>query len=661
MTAHKSQNANPDARKAAIAQVNSAAERVLISLVRSQTIDLFAGNMSDDLRTTLEGLRERSPDAVKVAVDGVQRTASDDGYEVILDRARGERLVILDADAGPFKRTLGGGLCNLAKDLEIILDVLGDVTEDGAGRPRPQPRPKVDYLTWADAADSFAGQVVDGASRTSLIFRGEGFDKLILTQRGPSYNSDAIDLWQTEQDFLGSGDDFIFVGQEPSDSEKFDLIWKRKLKDKGLKVFWLVGGNQLKKLYTEYRHFLSIADVVSLNLAEAAQFFGFEPLRRKHKDAAELRVMYAREISRRVLEDGANHVIITDGAKGAALARKARGGRVEFVYSPLIQENSIEVDRTVQEDTGCGDSFAASIAAYYLMSGSALKLNQAANFAHYIAGIIFQRARPNLTDKDRGFVEYAYHKATTSGAFVGKHETFDRDVCQIRPAPISPRGPSRNVLVLVVGGNPADPDHPRITGAGAALANLAQKCQDGSYTLSPLIRVVVRQVEHGGGLDRADMVAVTKTEMTRMADLGLFCKEVGDLESETGTRHGVLKADLAGFEGVSVLRVTLLEALEILSSEDFAEMFGDIKLWHFPTEDVDERLVWHAKSWGISLEQSREIIRQSLRDYVVQAQRPQFRFGRVSATTREDFEAEMTDQLILRLDALLAGVFRGQV
>jgi hypothetical protein len=104
----------------------------------------------------------------------------------------------------------------------------------------------------------------------------------------------------------------------------------------------------------------------------------------------------------------------------------------------------------------------------------------------------------------------------------------------------------------------------------------------------------------------------------------------------------------------------MLEALEILSSEDFAELFGDIKLWHFPTEDVDERLVWHAKTWGVSREQSRSIIRQSLRDYVVQAQRPQFRFGRVSATTREEFEVEMTDQLILRLDALLAGVFRNR-
>ncbi|MBL4613914.1 MAG: carbohydrate kinase family protein [Magnetovibrio sp.] len=643
-------------RNAAIAQINHAPERVLISLVRSQTIDLFAGKMSDDLRLTLEALRQRAPDAVKVAVDTVRRTKKDDGYEVILDAARGERLVIADGDAGPFTRTLGGGLCNLSKDLELILDVLSDVADDGEA----QLRPKIDYLTWADASDSFPGQAVTGTSRTSLIFQADGFDKLILTERGPSYDADKIDLWQTERDFLGAGDDFIFVGQEPEDSEKFDLIWQRKLKNKGLKVFWLVGGNQLKKLYTQYRHFLSIADVVSLNLAEAAQFFGFEPLRPKHKDAAELRIMYAREISRRVLEDGANHVIITDGAKGAALARKARGGRVEFVYSPLLQENAIAVDANVREDTGCGDSFAASIAAHYLMSGPNLKLNQAANFAHYIAGILYQRARPNLMDKDRGFVEYAFHKAQSSGAFTGKHETFDRDECQIRPALILPRGPSRSVLVLVVGGNPADPEHPRIAGAGAALASLAQKCRDGSYSLSPLIRVVPRQITHDAAQERPDMQSLSAPEMSRMIDTGKFCKEIGDLESDTAMRHGVLKTDLTGFEGVCVLRVTLLETLEILSSEDFAEMFGDIKFWHFPTEDVDERLVWHTKTWGVSREQSREIIHQSLRDYVVQAQRPQFKFGRVRATSREDFEAEMTDQLILRLDALLAGVFRGQ-
>ncbi|MCW8915163.1 MAG: carbohydrate kinase family protein [Magnetovibrio sp.] len=644
-----------DARKAAIAEINRTPEQVLISLVRSQTIDLFASSLSDPLRNTLEELRSRAPDAVKVAVDGISRTTNDDGYEITLDATRNERLIVSDADAGPFTRTLGGGLCNLSKDLEIILDVLGDVSEGGDAKPRP----KIDYLTWADAADSFQGQTVEGTSRTSLIFQDANFEKLILTERGPNFNKDAIDLWQTEVDFLGDGDDFIFVGQEPANSQKFDLIWERKLKNKGLKVFWLVGGNQLKRLYTEYRHFLSIADVVSLNLAEAAQFFGFEPLRNKHKDASELRIMYAREISRRVLEDGANHVIITDGAKGAALARKARGGQVEFVYSPLIQENGITVDNDVREDTGCGDSFAASIAAYYLMAGQSLKLNQAANFAHYIAGIIYQRARPNLMDKDRGFVEYAFHKAESSGAFVGKHETFDRDICQIRPSPIPTRGPSRNVLVLVVGGNPADPEHPRITGAGAALANLAQKCQDGSYSMSPLIKVVPRQTTHQGAQDRPDMKAVSTVEMNRMVDMGKFCKEIGDLDADTQVRHGVLKSDLIGFEGVCVLRVSLLETLEILSSEDFAEMFGDIKFWHFPTEDVDERLVWNTKTWGVSREQGHEIIRQSLRDYVVEAQRPQFKFSRVRATTREAFEDEMTDQLILRLDALLAGVFRG--
>ncbi|MBF0247879.1 MAG: carbohydrate kinase family protein [Alphaproteobacteria bacterium] len=642
------------ARAAAIRELNSRPERVLISLVRSQTMDLFAGGLTDDLRGALEVLRGRAPDGVKVAVDAIRRTPAGDGYEIVLNALGDEKITIADADAGPFNRTLGGGLCNLSKDLEIILDVLCD-GEDGSSR-----RPRIDYLTWKDAADTFPGQAVDGTSRTSLIFRGEGFDKLILTERGPSYDDDAIDLWRTEREFLGDSNDFVFVGQEPADSEKFDHILRLKLKNKGLKVFWLVGGNQLKKLYTEYRHFLAIADVVSLNLAEAAQFYGFEPLQAKHKDASELRVMYAREISRRVLEDGANHVVITDGAKGAALARKARGGRVEFVYSPLIQENSIAVDPAVREDTGCGDSFAAAIAAYYLAAGPGLKLNQAANFAHYIAGIIYQRPRPNLTDKDRGFVEFAYHKAKASGAFVGKHETFVRDVCQIRPAPIPPRGPATNVLVMLVGGDPSDPEHPRITGAGAAVETFARMCQDGGYSLAPLVRVVPRLVVNPAAKGRAGMRAVDDAEMTRLIDTRQLCKEIGSLDSGVRNRHGVLCDDLTGFEGVHVIRVSLLEALEILSSEDFAERFSDIKLWHFPTEDVDERLVWHTKDWGVSREQSREIVRQTLRDYIVAAQGPQFRFGRVRATNRADFEAEMSDQLILRLDGLLAGIFRGR-
>ncbi len=650
-------SAKPDnsERDAAIARINHHPDRVLISLVRSQTIDLFAGNLSDDLKGTLEKIRQRAPDAVKVAVDSISRTPKDDGYEVVLDLAGKETLSISDKDAGPFTRTLGGGLCNLSKDLEIILDVFQDKGVGG----RKAKRQRIDYLTWEDAADTFPGTIVPGRSRSSLIFRGEGFEKLILTERGPTFDTDDIDLWRSEHDFLGNGDDFIFIGQEPADSKKFDLIMERKLKNKGLKVFWLVGGNQLKKLYTEYRHFLSIADVVSLNLAEAAQFFGFEPLRRKHKDASELRVMYAREISRRVLEDGANHVLITDGAKGASLARKARGGRVEFVYSPLIQENSIEVDPNVREDTGCGDSFAAAVAAHYLAFGPSLKLNQAANFAHYIAGIIFQRPRPNLTDEDRGFVEFAFNKAKESGAFVGKHEIFERDDCQIRPAPVPYKGGRRNVLVLILGGDPSDPEHPRITGAAAAMGNLARICQDGSYALAPLVRVVPRLSTHPEANRQPDFRPVTEAEMNRLVKKGLFCKEIGGFDADTPFRHGVLTEDLKDFEGVCVLRVTLLEALEILSSENFAELFSDIKYWHFPTEEVDERLVWHTKTWGVSREQSREIICQTLRDYVVRALSPQFRFSRIRATNREGFEREMTDQLILRLDALLVGLFRG--
>ncbi|GAB6052272.1 hypothetical protein JCM17960_10920 [Magnetospira thiophila] len=639
---------SPEARAEAVRQLNSRSGRVLISLVRSQTVDLFAGKLDLALRPELEALRQRSPDGVKVAVDRIEHDGT--AYVVTVDAAAGQTLRIEDTAAGLYSRTLGGGLCNLSKDLEVILDVLCEGQET---------RPRADYLTWADAGDTFPGTAVPGRSRTSLIFQDTGFEKLIITERGPTYDAEAIDLWQQELDFYGRGNDVLFVGQEPMDSRKFEAIMQRKLKDKGLRVFWLVGGNQLKQLYTEYRSFLSIVDVVSLNLGEAAQFFAFEPLGRRHKDATELRIMYAKEISRRILDYGANYVVITDGAKGASLARKARGGQVEFVYSPLIQENSIEVDANVREDTGCGDSFAASIGAYFLTGGPIFKLNEAANFAHYIAGIIYQRARPHLTDKDSGFVEYALTKARASGAFVGKHETFKRNVCQIRPAIIIPRGPRNNVLVLVLGGNPADPDQPAVTGAGAAVENLAQSIDRNAYALGPLVRVVPRVIAHPRARGRAGMVALEPEDMQQRIESGLFCPGIGDLEGRTGTLNGVLEADLSGHEGVYVLRAGFLEALEILSSEDFAELFSDIKIWHFATENIDERLVWHTKRKGVSREQSQEVMRQALRDNMIRAQEPQVRFAWAQATNLDDFEREMSEELIRRLDALLAGVFRG--
>lgn len=636
-----------DARAAAIRDLNAPTRDVLISLLRSQTVDLYAARLSEPLRAALEALRARAPDAVKVAVDAIHPL--EDGYEVVLDSAAGTTLQITEGDAGPFTRTLGGGLCNLSKDLEVILDALYD--EDDDSRPRPH------YLTWQDGGEAFPGTLVEGRSRTSLIFRTENFEKLILTERGPSYDATAIDLWQQEQEFYRNPNAFLFIGQEPVDSRKFAYILERKVKEKGSHVFWLVGGNQLKKLYTEYRQFLSIVDVVSLNLQEAAHFFAFEPLRRRHRNATELRIMYAKEISRRVLDYGANHVVITDGAKGASLARKARGGKVEFVYSPLIHENSIEVDPGVREDTGCGDSFAAAIAAYYLASRHHFKMNEAANFAHFIAGIIYQRRRPNLTEKDKGFVEYALHKARDSGAFVGKHETFNRDTCQIRPAPVVPRGPRRNVLVLILGDDPSDPDQPSITGADIALEALARQCRSGTYALAPLIRIVPRLSVGRAAAGRLTLRQVERPDMMRLIDTGQLCKELGTHDA-SGPWNGILAEDLRGHEGVYLLRVTLLEALEVLSSEDFAELFSDIKLWHFATENVDERLVWFTKTRGVSRDQSQEIIRQALRDNLIRAQSPQVRFAGAQATNLDDFERELTEQLILRLDALLAGVFR---
>lgn len=634
-------------KKKAIEQLNKKSEKVLISLLRSQTFDLYANKVAEDLIEPLEKLRRKTLDNTKLSVDHSQYL--DNGYLVTVDRTAKEELFISDQQTGGYHKTLGGGLCNLSKDLEIILGILD---------PHQNRCPPLNFLTWSDAAAEIQGETVEGESRTSIIFQDKDFEKLIVCERGPTYDASKIDPWEKEKAFYKNNGNFIFVGQEPYDSEKFDYIRKCKLVNSNLKVFWLVGGNQLKQLYTDYKDFLAVVDVVSFNLAEAAQFFGFEELRPKHKDADELRRMYAREISRRTLRYGASTVVITDGAKGASLARQARGGKVEFVYSPLIQENIVEVEGNVREDTGCGDSFAASVAAYFLTCPDRFKLKEAANFAHYIAGIIYQRASPHLNRDDVKYVELAYHKAQQSSAFVGRHEMFDRNECQIKKAGVMPRGKRTHVLVLLLGGNPADPGQPHITGAYDAVEKLANRCVTNQYQYAPLIRIVPRLTTNLQAQGKTSIKYMSDSEMDELKQSQQLCYVLGDHGNHM--KHGVLKESLIGHDGIYILRVTLLEALEIMASENFAELFGDIKFWHFATEKVDERLVWHAKKNGVSKEQSQEIIRQSLRDYITQDLGPQYRFSRAKATNMEEFNLEMTEQLQLRVNALLSGVFNNR-
>ena len=630
-------------REDAIGHLNRRRDVVLFSLLWSQTTDLYAARVDTALRGDLERLRQLAPDGVKVSVDAIVKDG--DGWQVTIDESSGQELRLAGDALGQVVRTTGGGLCNLAHDLQILLPAFGGEAQI----------PSVEYLSWQDTAAEFGATPVAGRSRTSLILKDSGFDKLILTEKGPSWDASTVDPVAVEREFLAGRNAFIFIGQEPVSSAKFDLVRRAKLGNPSLKVFWLVGGNQLKQLYPEHRDFMAVVDVVSFNLAEATGFFGFEPLRHHHRHASELRKMVAREISRRTLDLGAAHVVITDGSKGASLARKARGGRVDFVYSPLILENVVQVDHAVQEDTGCGDSFAAAIAAYFLSAPERFKLNEASNFAHYVAGIVFQRPRPNLAAEDGPFIAAALAKARAGGPLVAQRQTFERARSQIAPALVLPRGPRRNVLVLLLGGDPTDPTQPHVSGAAAALWQLGEQMKNGSYALAPLLRIVPRYSTNPAARGKAWLKFVEAGEMDRMVADGVFYKTVGNREMEP--RSGVRLTDLTGHEGVYLLRVTLLEAIEILSSEDFAELFGDIKLWHFATENIDERMAWHARQYGISREQGQEIVRQALREYLADHLGPQVRFSHARATNLDEFYREMTEQLILRLDELLAGIF----
>jgi len=631
-------------REDAIAHLNQPRDVVLFSLLWSQTTDLFGEHVDTTVRPELERLRTQSPDGVKVAVDRVEQNEA--GWLITIDGSAGESLLLPHQTIGKVIRTTGGGLCNLANDLRVMLTAFGTQST----------LPALAFLCWQDTADEFPGLAVPGRSRSSLILKDHGFDKLILTERGPHWEESEVDPYEIERKFYAGRNAFIFIGQEPLHSPKFDLVRQAKLSNPALRVFWLVGGNQLKQLYTEYRDFMSVVDVVSFNLTEAAGFFAFEPLKSHHRHASELRKMVAREISRRTLELGAWHVVITDGSKGASLARKARGGRVDFVYSPLILENVVHVDPAVHEDTGCGDSFAAAIAAYFLSAPERFKLNEAANFAHYVAGIVFQRPRPNLTPEDQAYIVTALAKARDNCALGSQRQTFDRSRSQLVPALVQPRGPSRRVLVLLLGGDPADPTQPHVTGAAAALWQLGERIRTGAYLRGPLVRIVPRLSTNPAARGKAWLHHVNVEEMNRLSQEAGFCKAVGSRDSEP--RHGVLQEDLKGHEGAYLLRVTLLEAIEILSSEDFADLFGDIKFWHFATENVDQRMAWHTRQWGVSREQSQEIHRQSLREYLVEHIGPQVRFSHARATNLDEFYKEMTEQLILRLDELLAGIFR---
>lgn len=636
-------------REDAVAYLNRKPSRVAFSLLRSLTMDLFVNDAPSSLHGVLEGVRGLAPDGTKVPVDSIERRP--EGYHVVVDKASNKTLLI----PTECKPAPGGGLYNMSRDLEIIQQALGD---------RLGEIPPFEFLAWDDAKDcAFPGActTTSGRSRTSLIInKSKGFDKLILTERGPTFDRAVADPWKAEQDFYERNEGFVFVGQEPSDSAKFDYLRRRKLEHPSLRIFWLVGGNQIKKLYTEYRDFLSVADVVSLNLAEAAEFFCFEPLTSRHRDAVELRLMYAREISRRVLvEYGANHVVITDGTKGASLARKIRGGRVEFVYSPL-PENLLEVDSDVNEDTGCGDSYAAAIAAYFLANPDGFRLNEAASFAHGVANIIFHRPRSNLTSEDLEIIKVTHAKVQEGGAFSGRRETFPRGICQIAPMDIAPRGPQRRVLVLLVGGDPAaslGAGQPYITGASPAMERLANLCRagmrlTGAYPMAPLVHIVPRLTTSLNARDKFAKLLVTPEEIAGMIERDELRKELGNLED--GVLHGIRKADLQGGDGVYLMRVTLLEALEIMSSEDYSTMFGDIKFWHFPTLDVDNPPNWQKRDEAQRL----ELKRQALRDYIVRDLSPQYGFSPTRATTQEEFEQEVTEQLLLRVNALLAGIFR---
>lgn len=572
-------------------------QAVLISNVNSITEDI-ALEPNPELMAMLDRERPRDSKSDKLVVRNIEKLEG--GYRITL---QDNRILDIAHQACAHKNTcFGGGLANLGRDLAVIQHILDGNPNANGNAPRELP---LKFLTLSATAREFPdAETIPGSPRISLVFEGPQFPKLLITEGGPHIEP-GNDVGKQEREFIGEDTNVVFIGQEPMSSEKFQRLIELKQKKPNTKIFWLIGSNQIKEGVEKHRDLLSIVDVVSLNLTEATKFLGLPELRPEHDRASEIREKYSREVSRQFAELGVKNIIITDGARGASLARRNPDQTVSFIHAPLKPKRDDE-ESGIVEDTGCGDGFAAGIAAYFLRDEH-FDIQKAADFAHDIAGQIYRKKDSHLTARDGDKIRRAWHEAEFSSRFTEmRMHHFPVGEFQIKvEAARATRAVTRKKLILLLG----TPVSGRVIGTDALLAGMMPGGEH--ERLAKYVHVIPEYTDQEPKQHHDTTVAlnllnqglppekrrfqyIDTEEMRERIKKGEFHPTLlTQPEGKHGGYLGVLRKDLMRPAGIDLVHVGFLEALEILTRQDIADLYGgNIEVWHFGNtpENLAERL-----------------------------------------------------------------------
>jgi hypothetical protein len=328
-----------------------------------------------------------------------------------------------------------------------------------------------------------------------------------------------------------------------------------------------------------------------------------------------------------------------------------------MIFSPL-GEDQIDIETGVREDTGCGDSFASAIAAYWMHNPKKFNLQEANRFAHYAAGILYQLPRPHFTGDDLAFIAEAHKKARRAN--VGNDErkfipvyasisAFNETEAQ------EPKNNRARILVLLVDNNVGYPQLPDISGVDLGLGNIfrGETSSQLIKTMRPLLRQLIRITPINN--PRLGFEHVKKSDFDRLAKdeaNGIHAALLAD----GGSHHsGVLRNEFEKSPpGITFLRASIAEAKEVVADQRYREIYNIIKLWQFTHTNIDSLLRDYIVKKLITEEEAEKANNRRPRDAYPNAHRHIL----LKATGTQELAKEATNHIAWLSVNLLQRVYR---